>query len=378
MDQRAVSSKGAAPFARLVAFDWLRGLVMVLMAIDHSSDAFNGGRLFTDSTLYYHPGQALPIAQFLLRWVTHLCAPTFLFLAGVGLAFTIRKERARGKSELAIDRYLLIRGLLIAGFELWVGYFVMPPGKYLFQVLYAIGASYLFMIPLRRLGPRASLGVALAMLLTLELACRVLAGGPARIWVTVLFVPGNLPHLIVAYPALHWLALMLLGFGVGGLLIARPQAGHELARKFLVAGLLLLAVFGVVRGLDGYGNQGLYREDGSLVQWLHVSKYPPGLSYVTLELGICFLLLAAASAHYANRAPRTWNPLLVFGQTPLFFYLLHFPLLVESAERLGLEHRFAIGGALLGALAVCVVLYPVCRWYRSYKAAHKHGFARFI
>lgn len=373
-----VSGEATPRFARLVAFDWLRGLVMALMAIDHSSDAFNSGRLFTDSALYYHPGQPLPAAQFLLRWVTHLCAPTFLFLAGVGLAFSIRKQRAQGQSELQIDRHLLIRGLLIAGFELWVGYFVMPPGKYLFQVLYAIGASYLFMIPLRRLGPRLSLGVAVTLLLTLEPCCRALAGGPVSIWKTVLFLPGNLPHLIVAYPALHWLALMLLGSGFGGLLLAHPQAGRALARKLLPAGIVLLGLFGVIRGLNAYGNQGLYRENGSLVQWLHVSKYPPGLSYVTLELGICFLLLAAASAYYAERTPLPWNPLLVFGQTPLFFYLLHFPLLVKSAEWLGLEHRFGIGGALLGALAVCVVLYPVCRWYRSYKVAHPQALTRFV
>src|SRR5882724_2833757 len=102
----------------------MRGFVMVLMAVDHSSGAFNAGHLFTDSVTLYRPGMPLPLAQFLVRWITHLCAPTFLFLAGTGLAFTVNKERAQGKSELGIDGYLLKRGLLIAVFELWISYFV--------------------------------------------------------------------------------------------------------------------------------------------------------------------------------------------------------------------------------------------------------------
>ena len=96
---------------------------MVLMAVDHSSDAFNGGRLFTDAARFWQAGTPLPAAQFLTRWITHICAPTFLFLAGTGLAFTVSRQVASGGrpgAQWAIDRYIGVRGLIIAAFELWI------------------------------------------------------------------------------------------------------------------------------------------------------------------------------------------------------------------------------------------------------------------
>ena len=367
---------------RLVALDLMRGLVMVLMAIDHSSDAFNGGRVFGDSVAFYHPHSPLPTAQFLTRWITHLCAPTFLFLAGAGLAFSVKKQLTQGKSERQIDTFMLMRGLLIAACELWISYFVMPKGKYLFQVLYGIGSSYLLMIPLRRLGARTAFMTSVVLMLGLELAVNALGGvmkPHAPLVATLLLLGGQPGSLMVAYPTLHWLSLMLLGWAFGKHLIACPATPIELSRKLVWAGLALFVGFVVIRGLNGYGNMNLLREDLSLVQWLHVSKYPPALTYYTLELSLCCFGLAAFSALFASkRAPSRNNLLLVLGQTPMFFYLLHFPLLVESAELLHLEKRLGLGGAYLGAAVVVALLYPACRAYRTYKAAHKHGLTRYI
>jgi uncharacterized membrane protein len=359
----------------------MRGFVMVLMAIDHSSGAFNAGHLFTDSVTLYHPGMPQPTAQFLVRWITHLCAPTFLFLAGTGLSFTVNKERAQGRSELGIDGYLLKRGLLIAAFELWISYFVMPSGKLLLQVLYAIGTSFVLMIPLRRLPTGAALAVSLGLIAGLELATNLLRGWFGEhvpLWATLLFLPGAPPPLFVAYPTLHWLALMLLGWAFGNYLIERPRAAAPLSRKLLIAGCACLLGFALIRGFDGYGNMGLHRQDNSLVQWLHVSKYPPGLSYVGLELGLCFWCLAGLFKWSERRTPKRSNLLLVLGQTPLFFYLLHFPLLELSASLLHAEHAFGIGAAFLGAASVIAALYPACRAYRTYKQAHKHSWTRYI
>lgn len=371
----------ATPLKRLVGVDLMRGLVMVLMAIDHSSDAFNAGRLFTDSARLYHPERALPTLQFLVRWVTHLCAPTFLLLAGVGLAFTVRKELAHGKSQLSVDRYLLTRGLLIAAFELWISYFVMPKGTILLQVLYAIGTSYVLMIPLRRCSNGLTLALSLGLLATLELGVDLLSahfGAHAPLWVTLLFVPGDPAPLVVGYPTLHWLALLLLGWSLGNYSIAKPQSVSLLSRKLALVGSTSLLCFIVIRGVNGYGNMGLLRGDGSLVQWLHVSKYPPSLSYVTLELGLCFLCLSGWFAWSAIHPPKPSNLFLVLGQTPLFFYLLHFPLLVSSAHWLRVESKLGLGATFLGAAIVVAVLYPACRAYRSYKGAHKHSLARYF
>ena len=158
----------------------MRGLVMVLMAIDHSSDAFNAGRLFTDSARMYHAGAALPVAQFLTRWITHICAPTFLFLAGTSLAFTVSRQVAAGDRPRDIDRYVLVRGLVIALFELWISFTVIGHGRLVLQVLYGIGTSYMLMVPLRRLPDRAAPILALAFIATSELLVRWADVGASR------------------------------------------------------------------------------------------------------------------------------------------------------------------------------------------------------
>jgi uncharacterized membrane protein len=124
----------------------------------------------------------------------------------------------------------------------------------------------------------------------------------------------------------------------------------------------------------------LLREDGTLVQWLHVSKYPPSLTFVALELGIMALVLAglALLARSAHNATRTSNPLIVFGQTPMFFYLLHIPLLALLARALRIEHSLGLGSAYGFAALAALLLFPLCIWYRRYKAAHPTGLARYF
>ena len=134
----------------------------------------------------------------------------------------------------------------------------------------------------------------------------------------------------------------------------------------------------LVRGANGYGNMVLYREGGSVLQWLHVSKYPPSLSYVSLELGIMALCLAAFFRAARAGAFRDRGILLVLGRVPMFFYLLHIPLLVGAGKVLGLSHRLGVGSAYgFGALAVLALYFP-CVLYGRYKAAHPAGLARFL
>jgi uncharacterized membrane protein len=365
--------------SRIDALDVLRGLVMVLMAIDHSSGEFNRGRLFSDSAAFYHPHDPLPAAQFMTRWITHLCAPTFVFLAGTSLSLSIARRVASGERALSIDWHLFSRGAVIAGFELWVSFFWMPPGHYLFQVLYAIGTCFILMIPLRRLPTTAM--VALGALLgvfgeALVGAVFVPPPGTTPLLAALLLVPGDHGSLIIGYPTLFWLSPMLLGWGFGRYLLTNPPPGAVMHR-LVVGGVLSLALFVAVRGEDAYGNMRLLRDDGSVVQWLHVSKYPPSLTYLALELGCASLVLAALYALPANAfSPK--NLLLVLGRTPMFFYLLHIPLLVGAAHALDLDHRAGLGATyLFGALVVCS-LYPACLFYGRYKARHPNGIARYV
>jgi uncharacterized membrane protein len=366
--------------SRMAPLDWMRGLVMVLMAIDHSSDAFNAGRLFTDAASMWHPGTPLPAAQFLTRWITHLCAPTFLFLAGTSLAFTVSRQEASGDRPAATDRYIFVRGVVIAAFELWISLTVMGHGRFIFQVLYGIGSAYVLMVPLRRLPDRAAPIVALLLIATSELmvGLAVRNGMPSSLLPKLLLTGGSYGRLLIAYPTIHWLAILLLGWSWGRRLVSAPSARATARRHLARAGVAALVLFVVLRGVDGYGNMHLFRDSLAPLQWLHVSKYPPSITYDALELGIMALILAAMFHLAAHRTPSPNSLFMVLGQTPMFFYLLHFPLLVQSARLLGVESKLGLGAAYLAAATVVAILYPVCRWYRSYKAAHRTGWARFV
>ena len=383
---------------RLVAIDWLRGGVMVLMAVDHASGAFNAGRVAVDSSYAvdaffvpaWEPGGALPTAQFFTRWITHLCAPTFLFLSGTSLALSAAQRGERGHTPGSIDRHLALRGVILIGLEaVWLslGPSVMV-GRYLLvlQVLYAIGTGLVCMALLRRLPSGVLVALALAWWCGGEWLTGWWApasGSPPGPAAALLVAPGSFGFAAVAYPALPWLAMMMLGWAFGAHLLTlreRRVAAASVAGRCALAGAICLALFAAVRFANGYGNMGLLRDGPGVVQWLHVSKYPPSLSFAALELGLMALSLAAAFVLQArlSRAPWRNDPVLVLGQTALFFYLLHFPLLGIAAAAVG---RIGTGGLIdsyAAALGVTAALYPACRWYRSYKAAHPDGWTQYI
>jgi uncharacterized membrane protein len=367
-----------SPRVRLLALDRLRGVVMILMAIDHASGFFNAGRLVTDGPTLYRPGTVLPAAQFLTRWITHLCAPTFVFLAGAALALSVSRRRALGDDERTIDRFIASRGLFIAALDpLWMSW-VFAPGHVLLQVLYAIGFGLVAMVPLRRLPDRIVLATGLALVVggeALTGLVLVADGGTPGVAAALLLTGGQLGPVIVAYPLLPWLAMMLLGWWFGRFV---ERSGPERAGRLVAAAsLVVLATFLVVRGVDGYGNMRLLRDDGSLVQWLHVSKYPPSLAYTTLELGLAAALLVGLLSASGPRNVVA-GPLAVLGQTALFFYLLHAHALFLVGRLLHLEHASGIAGAYIGGVAITAALYPLCVRYRQYKRAHPDGWARYL
>lgn len=417
---------------RLAAIDWMRGLVMVLMAIDHASLAFNGGRLAGDSWFQHEPGSELPVAQFFTRWITHLCAPTFVFLAGTAVALSFERRRLTGASDRDLDRHLFKRALIILAFELlWWAPFSL-------QVLFAIAMGLICMIPLRRLSTRTLLITALAILFLYEALfwgimhlggvtadmIREVTSFPipdgefdpeamdemgAQIrglgWMSVFtpfFHPGLLVRigpipLWVQYPFVPWLGMMILGWLLGRYLVQRSAAAATVPadtapspaaarspmpveRLLAITGLLALGLFVVFRAWNGYGNMLLLREDFSLVQWLYVNKYPPSLTFALLELGLMAVILAGFFRYQRTmKGPvRTWNPLLVFGQTAFFFYLIHMHILMFSALAMGTFMNQGVGAAYLAALCVLVLLYPLCRWFRRFKARRPRSWVRYI
>ncbi len=370
--------------ARLPAIDVMRGIVMILMTIDHASDVFNAGHLMTDSLFMWKPGMPLPTAQFLTRWITHLCAPTFVLLAGAALALSTESRRKRGDSPAAIDRHLATRGVLLIALDAaWMSPVILTPGRVLFQVLYALGASFLFMIPLRRLSDGALLGVGLGLAVLAEpmigglMAAKLAGTLPAALLLTGGgFAEGR---FVIGYPALPWLAIMCLGWVLGRRLLAWPEGERDrIAARVLAAwGAALLAVFAVVRGLNSYGNMGLPREDGSIVQWLHVSKYPPSVTYDALELGIASLVLSGLFV-VMRRRPDFLAPVRTLGQVALFYYLLHFHVMTLFALLTGMHVKYGVASAYLATASILLALAPACAWYRKYKAANPGGWRQYV
>lgn len=371
---------------RLPAIDWMRGIAMVLMAIDHASAAFNAGRLSTDSFFLYTPGTALPAAQFWTRWITHICAPTFLFLAGTAVALSIAKRLQSGSDAWSIDRHLLTRGLIIAALDPILISLVWYPGQVLLQVLFAIGVSLMLLVPLRRLRTVWLVVIAAGFLAVSEILTGIaieLGGGDATAAGALLLHGGMFRRVVVGYPVLPWLALMVLGFAFGRYLHRVRQKGVALGavrRMLWIGSAIGFILFLVIRGLNSYGNMLLLRYDNSLIQWLHVSKYPPGLSFVLLQLSIMGIILAIFFKFQELFGERigSSNPVLVFGQTALFFYVLHILVLEGAARILGVHMRLGLGPAYLAAAAALVVLYPCCLWYRNYKRSHPRSWTRYI
>jgi len=374
---------------------------MIMMGIGHVLMAcYPEGRDSYHSWFFHTPGSVFSPAVFIPRFIGLICAPIFVFVAGTALAISVERRRAAGALEREIDRSLLIRGLVLIAIEFtwWFPLFI--------QILYAIGLGLICMILLRRLSNRLLLGLSLAFMGGGELLYRgslllsglnpeslklaLQEGGPLG-W-HILAMPfispgviakfGQVP-LIVMYPLLPWLAVMVCGWVFGRYLVVhgrgRPR-GACVERVLLVWGALGLLVFAIVRGLNGFGNMMLYREDFSWFQWLNVSKYPPSLTFYALEMGLMALLLwVFFKRQYALKRPANpYNPLVVFGQTAFFFYLIHLHLFFLAMAPWGLLGKMSMGGAYLASLVNLAILYPLCLWYRRFKATHPKSWCRYI
>jgi uncharacterized membrane protein len=364
---------------RVRAIDWLRGLVMVLMTIDHAGASWDAHHMHGDSAWGWKPGSPLPAGEFLTRWITHICAPAFVLLAGASLALSTEKRRG----EAGQTAFIVKRGLVIAALDpIWMSLGFALYHIVIFQVLYAIGMSLVCMAWLRRLSSRVLLALAVAIQVFGELSGRVqFTWEPLQMMWQFLFVGGPVFRPgIVAYPLIPWLSIMMAGWVLGRwMLETRERSFAERARTLALIGVALLVVFAVVRGVDGYGNWGLYRDSMAPLQWLHVAKYPPSLSYSALELGLTFLLLALFFLLDGPEERPRLQPLAVLGSTAFFYYLLHAHLL-NGAAFFSHEDRNSHGllKTYVATAVVLVVLYPACVRYRRYKAAHPNGWARYI
>jgi uncharacterized membrane protein len=366
---------------RVAAIDWMRGLAMVLMVLDHASMAFDGTHMSQDSAMYAGAAtMSLPAAEFATRWMTHICAPTFVFLAGVSLALSVERKLAKGVGGWEIDKFIITRGAFIALLDPTI--VSLGSGRWTLQVLFAIGLAMICMAWLRRLPWLALLAVGMAWFAFGELVTGLVwhPPGPSSPLAAVLVGTYGSDTIVIKYPLVPWLALMAVGWAFGKHMSRNAAGATRFGSESIlwVGGLGALALFVAVRGAAGYGDMFLHRADMSWQQWLHVSKYPPSLTYAALELGLLWVTLAGLMRLEPAIGVRPNGIFLVFGQTSMFFYLVHRLAFEVPATYFGLRGTGDLTTTYVATVILLVAIYPACVWYRNVKAAHPRSVLKYV
>ena len=364
------------PSRRIAAIDWVRGVAMLLMVLDHVSMAYDRNHLSSDSAALWIAGTPLGDPEFFTRWVSHICAPIFVFLAGTALAISVERKLASGADARQLDLGIIKRGAFIAILDPTI--ISLFSGGWRIQVLYAIGTAMICMVLLRRLSSTVLLAVCLGWFFAGEWITGFFwdpADTTPSILSALLVSSYSSPELVIKYPLVPWLAMMALGWVFGRYLNAYSagRARLDLVPLLWIWGAIGLGVFAIFRYFNDYGNMWLLRDSTTWIQWLHVSKYPPSLTFTGLELGLTAWLLAVMIMFERRFGVRPNGPLLVFGQTAMFFYLLHRIVLEGSATWLSFRgFTDQLWVIYLVTLLALLVLYFPCRWYRDFKAENRH------
>jgi uncharacterized membrane protein len=385
--------------SRVESIDVLRGIVMILMALDHVRDFFgaagNPANPATAST-----------ALFFTRWITHLCAPTFFALTGAG-AFLARRSRSTGE----LSRYLLTRGLWLIVLELTVlrcfGYqFNIDYRLTLLIILWALGWAMIALAALVHLPVRAVGWFGVLMIATHNLLDPVRAsalGAFAPFW-SILHAPNVVvasPRFVVfaAYPLVPWIGVTAAGYAFGTVFEWDPVR----RRTFLLRmGMGFIAAFVALRAINIYGDPVRWTMQTSttrtILSFLNATKYPPSLLYLLMTLGAAALILR----NLDRGTPRLLQPAHTLGTVPLFYFILHLPLIhllavIVCFLRYGTAHwmfesttlnqfpvtfppgwGYSLPMVYLLWAVVVVLLYPICRWYAAFKRRHDSAWLQYV
>ncbi|MDB5987624.1 MAG: hypothetical protein JWR16_2677 [Nevskia sp.] len=380
-----------AVVARIASIDLMRGIIMLIMAIDHVRD-------FT-SPFPYDPTDLSQASAglFLTRWITHFCAPTFMFLAGTSAFLYARNT---GVDRAGLQRFLVTRGLWLVFLEVSWNSFMW---RFAFdgiqlQVLWALGWAMVWLALMLYLPLRGIVAVALILVFGHNLFDGIHPqdfGGEHTVagWAWAIVHEPLDAHtasgfeILAFYPLVPWIGVMSLGYAFGQVL---QQPALQRARFMHWTGLSMIALFLLLRLTNFYGDQMLWQSNprGALytaLDVLDVSKYPPSLQYLLMTLGLVLLLLPSLESARGRFA----QAISVFGRVPMFFYLLHVPLI----HGIGVIGQLALYGKVTNTLRdhpalpdsyepsllrmyavwllVVLLLYPLCRWYADYKRRHK-------
>src|SRR5690242_5299544 len=397
---------------RIDSLDLLRGVVMTVMMLDHTRDFVHNAALQFDATDLTRTNVAL----FLTRWITHYCAPVFVFLAGTGAYLQL----ARGKSKTELSRFLVTRGIWLIVLELtlvrlgmWFSFDVRLLG--FLQVIWVIGVSMIVLgalvyLPVKVVG---GFGVAMIALHNLMDSFRiagwrgpgtVVPGVGGKLWILLhqAFEPFPIarfpsPVLIVVYPLVPWIGVMAAGYAFGALY--RMDAARR-RRLLLTIGGAATALFVIIRAINVYGDPAPWSTQKNfvftLLSFLNTTKYPPSLLFLLMTLGPAILALAFFESGARNRVR---DFLVTFGRVPLFFYVLQWytahliAILLnlafgKSVQRLlqtpidwtgpAPDAGFNLGVVYLCWIAGVLLLYPLCKWFAGVKQRRRDWWLSYM
>lgn len=383
---------------RLSSIDLTRGIVVILMTLDHVRDYFSHTSLRID---FDKPVSGMEWLLF-TRVITHLCAPTFIFLAGTSAFLAL----ARSKDRTQTRRLFLQRGLWFIFLEMTIVHFAwnfnLSPDPIPLAVIWAIGCAMMALVPLTFL----STSVVAVIALVIIAGHNLLDGIPGSvfgffepIWnlFHVAFVPiPSFPKTLVVYPVLPWIGVMAAGYAVGPLFM---RTREERRKILLRLGLASLGVFSILRFFHDYGDARPWAVQetwgNTILAFFNATKYPPSLHYLSATLGIMLLFLAVVDR---DPSPKILKPAITFGRVPMFYYILHLYLIHTLATMLAwsqtgdplwmLNPPFdmhpvdAFGFQLPGVYGVWVfivlALYPVCKWYDGYKSRSRSPWLSYL
>ncbi|NBP68600.1 MAG: DUF1624 domain-containing protein [Cytophagia bacterium] len=385
---------------RLESIDAVRGLVMIIMALDHVRDLMHIDSITQSPTDLTTTTPLL----FFTRWITHLCAPIFVFLAGTSVYLLLQKNGNVAEiRKLTIKRglWLILLEFTLVNFAI---FFDVGFNTLLFEVIASTGFGFI-MLSLSLKVPSKYVGLLGLVIVCFHNALPLIPfnnDSVIKLVLSPLFNPAAVPLFagkvfVIGYPPIPWLGIMLLGFATGPL-FGLPS--EKLKSLFIKIGLSTLLLFFVVRFINIYGDSAPWsiQENGLLtfLSFMNVSKYPPSLVFCLITLSIMFLLLASSDT-WSDRVKKY---IIVYGKVPLFYFIVHFYLIhcltilmlsfqgfdfaqLEFATGTfgrpeGVESGLPLWGIYLVWLFVVAILYKPCEWFGRYKATHNHWWLRYI
>ncbi len=380
---------------RIESIDLLRGVIMVIMALDHVRDYFHFGSFFGDPT---NIETTTPIL-FFTRFITHFCAPVFVFLAGTS-AFLYGSK----KTKPELFKFLFTRGIWLVLLEVTVNNFIwtfdVALSFTIFQVIWAIGFGMICLSFLIYLPKKVIIVIGILLVAGHNLLDGIILQGSSFksiIWYILhqdMFLKTS-PDTMIAfhYPLIPWIGLMALGYCFGTLY--KRDYDKALRKKWLIGlGMGSVALFFILRGVNVYGDLAPWASQDTTIKtilsFLKVTKYPPSLIFLLMTIGPSILFLYVTE----NIKNKTTNFFIAFGRVPLFFYFLHV-LVIHIVAIIGIlifggnwqdmiltadvfmnakliNYGYPLYSVYFIWVALILLLYPFCKKYMIYKINNKH------